>query len=98
MPRFASVFLAALPFCLAFFLATCNSTAAGQVAPVKPDTGMVALGRSQFSASCSFCHGANAAGGAEGPNLMRSSVVRHDHDGDVIGKVIREGRPNTGMP
>jgi cytochrome c oxidase cbb3-type subunit 3 len=64
----------------------------------KPDAGVVALGRSQFSKSCSFCHGANAAGGAEGPNLMRSSTVRHDHDGDLIGKVIREGRPNAGMP
>ena len=37
-------------------------------------------------------------GGAEGPNLMRSSVVRHDNGGDLIGKVIRDGRPAGGMP
>lgn len=29
---------------------------------------------------------------------MRSSVVRHDSGGDLIGKVIREGRPAAGMP
>ena len=27
-----------------------------------------------------------------------SSVVRHDKDGDLIGPVIREGRPAKGMP
>jgi cytochrome c oxidase cbb3-type subunit III len=55
-------------------------------------------GRAQFEKSCSFCHGKDAMGGAEGPNLMRSSVVRHDNNGDLIGKVIREGRPSGGMP
>src|SRR5689334_2061294 len=63
-----------------------------------PPADAVKRGRAQFSQSCSFCHGANATGGAEGPNLMRSSVVRHDSGGDLIGKVIREGRPNGGMP
>jgi cytochrome c oxidase cbb3-type subunit 3 len=55
-------------------------------------------GRAEFQKSCSFCHGKDATGGAEGPNLMRSSVVRHDNAGDLIGKVIREGRPAAGMP
>jgi cytochrome c oxidase cbb3-type subunit 3 len=55
-------------------------------------------GRTQFEKSCSFCHGKDATGGAEGPNLMRSSVLRHDNNGDLIGKVIREGRPAGGMP
>lgn len=55
-------------------------------------------GASQFAKSCSFCHGKDATGGPEGPNLMRSSVVRHDNNGDLIGKTIREGRPSGGMP
>jgi cytochrome c oxidase cbb3-type subunit III len=55
-------------------------------------------GASQFAKSCGFCHGKDATGGAEGPNLMRSSVVRHDNNGDLIGKNIREGRPNGRMP
>lgn len=55
-------------------------------------------GRSQFTKTCSFCHGTNATGGAEGPNLMLSSLVRHDKDGELIGEVIREGRPSKGMP
>lgn len=55
-------------------------------------------GRAQFAKSCAFCHGKDASGGAEGPNLMRSSVVRHDNNGDLIGKTIREGRPSGGMP
>ena len=55
-------------------------------------------GRAQFGQSCAFCHGATAKGGAEGPNLILSQVVRHDEDGSLIGKVIREGRPGQGMP
>ncbi len=54
-------------------------------------------GQKLFVKSCSFCHGSDATGG-EGPNLVLSSVVRHDKDGDLIGQVIREGRPAAGMP
>jgi cytochrome c oxidase cbb3-type subunit 3 len=58
----------------------------------------VKRGQSQFLQSCAFCHGAHANGGAEGPNLVLSSLVRHDEHGESIGKVIREGRPDKGMP
>ena len=58
----------------------------------------VLRGRKEFLQTCSFCHGTDANGGAEGPNLMRSGLVRHDSNGDLIGQVIREGRPNKGMP
>lgn len=54
-------------------------------------------GQKLFVKSCSFCHGTDATGG-EGPNLILSSVVRHDKNGDLIGPVIREGRPSQGMP
>lgn len=55
-------------------------------------------GETQFKQSCSFCHGLMAGGGAEGPSLIRSSLVRHDKNGELIGEVIREGRPDKGMP
>lgn len=55
-------------------------------------------GQTQFAQTCGFCHGADANGGAEGPNLMRSALVRHDENGSLIGPVIRDGRPAKGMP
>ncbi len=55
-------------------------------------------GQAQFAATCSFCHGSDAAGGTEGPNLLRSRLVRHDEKGNLIGPVIRDGRPAKGMP
>jgi cytochrome c oxidase cbb3-type subunit III len=55
-------------------------------------------GQQQYTKSCAFCHGANGDGGAEGPSLIRSALLRHDNNGDLIGPVIREGRPDKGMP
>jgi cytochrome c oxidase cbb3-type subunit 3 len=55
-------------------------------------------GRAQFAQSCAFCHGPNANGGTHGPSLIRSAVVRHDENGNLIGPVIRDGRPDRGMP
>jgi len=55
-------------------------------------------GRAQFAQSCGFCHGINANGGTHGPSLIRSAVVRHDENGNLIGPVIRDGRPDAGMP
>src|ERR1041385_9471353 len=58
----------------------------------------VERGRAQFAQSCAFCHGPNANGGTHGPSLIRSAVVRHDENGNLIGPVIRDGRPDRGMP
>jgi cytochrome c oxidase cbb3-type subunit 3 len=55
-------------------------------------------GAAIFQQSCAFCHGKNADGGSEAPNLIRSLLVRHDKDGDLIGPVIQDGRPDRGMP
>lgn len=55
-------------------------------------------GQQQYAESCAFCHGANGDGGAEGPSLIRSALLRHDNNGDLVGPVIREGRPDKGMP
>jgi cytochrome c oxidase cbb3-type subunit 3 len=55
-------------------------------------------GHEQFRQSCGFCHGPTAAGGNGGPNLIFSAVIRRDNQGADITKVIREGRPDKGMP
>lgn len=55
-------------------------------------------GRQIFEQNCSFCHGADANGGGEGPSLIRSALVRHDESGNLIGQVVRNGRPEKGMP
>lgn len=54
-------------------------------------------GRKQFEQSCGFCHGADATG-ARGPDLVRSPLVAHDVKANLIGPVIRQGRPDKGMP
>jgi cytochrome c oxidase cbb3-type subunit 3 len=55
-------------------------------------------GRQIFEENCSFCHGADASGGSEGPSLIHSALVRHDENGNLIAPVIRNGRPEKGMP
>ena len=85
------VFLAAA---VLLFLAAKNSSARQQSGT--PDLA-IERGHQQFGQSCGFCHGADATG-ARGPDLVRSPLVAHDVKGDLIGDVIRHGRPDKGMP
>ncbi len=59
---------------------------------------LVQNGDSFFQQNCSFCHGRDAGGGEGGPDLRRSKLVTEDVDGDKIGTVVRNGRPEKGMP
>jgi cytochrome c oxidase cbb3-type subunit 3 len=59
---------------------------------------LVQSGRDLFRQDCSFCHGRDAGGGESGPDLTRSKLVTEDVDGDKIGVVVRNGRPDKGMP
>jgi cytochrome c oxidase cbb3-type subunit III len=70
--------------------------ARAQQAPAK-DTATSDRGRKLFEQSCGFCHGTDATG-ARGPDLVRSPLVAHDVSGNLIGEVIRHGRPDKGMP
>ena len=65
--------------------------------PKPPENEEAARGQTQFTASCAFCHGADATG-ARGPDLLRSPVVAHDVKGNMIGDVVHNGRPDKGMP
>ncbi|HYT68405.1 MAG TPA: c-type cytochrome [Vicinamibacterales bacterium] len=62
-----------------------------------PDPQVAARGEKLYAAACAFCHGPDARG-AQAPSLLRSEIVLHDDKGEVIGPVIRNGRPDKGMP
>jgi len=58
----------------------------------------IQAGQELFSARCGVCHGRNAAGGSGlGPNLIASALVAQDVQGDKIGLVVWNGRPDKGM-
>jgi cytochrome c oxidase cbb3-type subunit III len=59
---------------------------------------VIERGQSLFSQDCAFCHGRDAGGGETGPDLTRSKLVASDVAGDKIGVVVRDGRPDKGMP
>ena len=63
----------------------------------QPDAEVAARGERLYAATCAFCHGSDARG-AGAPSLLRSEVVLHDDRGELIGPVLRNGRPDKGMP
>ena len=69
--------------------------------PSRPpgDPAAIARGKVLYDTNCSFCHGEDARGGAQGgPNLVRSDVVLRDQDGELVAPVVQNGRPDLGMP
>jgi len=86
---------ATLSVAIVFLIAVANSRAL----PQRSETADPAIerGHKQFEQACGFCHGPDATG-ARGPDLVRSPLVAHDVKGDLIGGVIRQGRPDKGMP
>lgn len=74
-------------------LAASTPVPVSQQAPLAP-----AGGQAIFVAQCAFCHGRDATGGAGGPDLTDSALVSKDVNGDLIGAVVRGGRPEKGMP
>ena len=59
---------------------------------------LIESGSSLFVQHCAFCHGRDAGGGETGTDLTRSKLVADDVRGDKIGPLIRNGRPEKGMP
>lgn len=69
--------------------------------PARPpvDSAILERGKALYSVHCAFCHGTDARGGdGGGPNLLRSQLVLSDRKGELIGDVVRNGRPAAGMP
>jgi cytochrome c oxidase cbb3-type subunit 3 len=55
---------------------------------------LVKAGETLFVQHCGFCHGRDAGGGEDGPDLTRSKLVADDVSGSLIGPVVRNGRNN----
>jgi cytochrome c oxidase cbb3-type subunit 3 len=62
------------------------------------DPASLERGKALYGVNCNFCHGSDARGGEGGPNLLRSELVLQDQKGERIGAVVRNGRPDQGMP
>ncbi|MGH9354255.1 MAG: c-type cytochrome, partial [Terriglobia bacterium] len=75
-----------------------NGSPTVQSSPLAFSPALVETGSSLFTQHCAFCHGRDAEGGETGPDLTRSKLVATDVNGDNIGPVVRNGRPNKGMP
>jgi cytochrome c oxidase cbb3-type subunit 3 len=71
-----------------------SKTAAAETYPPE----LVKNGQAVFGQNCGFCHGKDAGGGESGPDLTRSQLVSEDVKGNKIGDVVRNGRPEKGMP
>ena len=68
------------------------------VTPQTYTAAQVQAGELRFGGQCGFCHGRDAAGGEQGPDLTRSELVSQDLRSDKIGPVVRTGRVDAGMP
>jgi cytochrome c oxidase cbb3-type subunit III len=55
------------------------------------------LGERQFVSSCAGCHGLDGRGGEHGPNIATAPNLRQLSDPDLL-RVVRDGRPASGMP
>lgn len=81
--------------------ATPPVAAAAPAAPIgdkpAPDPA-VERGKQMLVARCGFCHGSNARGGQQGPDLTRSVLVQDDEGGKQLGEFLKVGRPDKKMP
>ena len=68
--------------------------------PVRPpgDPAAIERGRALYGVNCTFCHGADTRGGDGGPSLLRAATVLDDQRGELIAPVVKNGRPDRGMP
>jgi mono/diheme cytochrome c family protein len=72
--------------------------AAAAIVGSKEDPAAVERGGKLYGTTCGGCHGAGARGGPGAPDLVRSVLVLDDEKGILIAPVIRDGRPDQGMP
>lgn len=96
MPELSSVRLRCISLILPALIAA-SLGAQGRLGP-PPEPAAVERGKGVFSANCSFCHGSQAQGTDQAPNLVRNTLVNQDRNGDVLGPIIKQGRPSKGMP
>src|SRR5690348_8956167 len=56
-------------------------------------------GRAVWASECIDCHGSQARGTENGPNLIRAELVLHDRNGSEIGPFLKKGHSTqSGKP
>jgi len=75
-----------------------GSATAAALNASKQDPAAVDRGAKLYATNCAGCHGATARGGVLAPDLLRSLLVLDDEKGILIAPVLRDGRPDAGMP
>src|SRR3954452_19627063 len=68
------------------------------ISGAKEDPAAVERGAKLYAANCAGCHGNTARGTPGAPDLIRSIVVLTDEKGILITPILRNGRPDQGMP
>ena len=75
-----------------------STPAAAAATPPAAEHAAADPGASLYQQNCAFCHGRDLGGGDSGPDLTRSKLVADDVNGDKIGYVVANGRPENKMP
>src|SRR5207237_7417437 len=78
--------------------AASNGVSAAAISGSGQDSAAFERGGKVFATYCAGCHGVAAKGGPGAPDLIRSVLVLDDEKGILIAPVIRDGRPDKGMP
>ncbi len=78
--------------------APADAVSAAAITGAKEDPAAFARGGKVYAQFCAGCHGVAGKGGPGAPDLIRSVLVLDDEKGILIAPVIREGRPDKGMP
>ena len=68
------------------------------IAGANENPAAVERGAKLYAANCAGCHGNTGRGNPGAPDLIRSIVVLTDEKGILISPVLRNGRPDQGMP
>jgi cytochrome c oxidase cbb3-type subunit 3 len=68
------------------------------IAGAKEDPAAFERGAKAYTQYCAGCHGATGRGSVGAPDLIRSILVLDDEKGILIAPVIRDGKPDAGMP
>jgi mono/diheme cytochrome c family protein len=71
---------------------------AAAIAGAKEDPAAVERGAKAYATHCAGCHGNTGRGNPGAPDLIRSIVVLTDEKGILISPILRNGRPDQGMP
>jgi mono/diheme cytochrome c family protein len=75
-----------------------NDLTAAAINGSKQDPAAIQRGTALFGTYCAGCHGVAGKGGPGAPDLVRSLVVLDDEKGILIAPILRNGRPDKGMP